>query len=184
MKKKFMCMLGIILVLSLAACTPTPDKGKTGETKPTQQAGISAEKNPDPTAPNLDVVSIYSVSEDGSKLEGTMDAVEELTPQALADLLIQYGVLDEGTEVISYEAEGAPASQEVGPGVAKSAEGTSNEAKEYGVLNLNQFPDKSNELLLQAVANTYLENLQVTYMTIQVNGETVAENLVMTDAGK
>ena len=133
MKRKIMCMLGVILILSLVACTPTPEKNRTGEVKQTQGSGVNTEKNPDPTAPILDVVSIYSVSEDGSKLEGTMDAVE---------------------------------------------------AKEYGTLNLSQFPDTSNKLLLQAVANTFLENLQVSYMTIQVNGEVVAENLTMVDAGK
>ena len=184
MKRKIMCMLGVILILSLVACTPTPEKNRTGEVKQTQGSGVNTEKNPDPTAPILDVVSIYSVSEDGSKLEGTMDAVEELTPQALADLLIQYGVLEEGTKVLQYEAEGAPSSQEVGPGVAKAVEGDAGEAKENGTLNLSQFPDTSNKLLLQAVANTFLENLQVSYMTIQVNGEVVAENLTMVDAGK
>ena len=123
------------------------------------------------------MVSIYSVSEDGSKLEGTMDAVEELTPEVLVQLLIQYGVLEEGTELVSFEAEGSPSSGEAGPGQGGST-------KEYGVLNLSKFPDKGNNMLLQAVANTFLENMNVVYMTIQVNGETVAENLSMVDAGK
>ncbi len=180
MKRKIMCMIGAILLLSLVACTPTSEKRKTGQVLESD-SGIDNNKNPDPNAPVLDVVSIYSVSEDGSMLEGTMDAVEELTPQALANLLIQYGVLEEGTEVVSYEAKGTSTSQEVGPGVANGAD---MEMSENGILNLSKFPDTANTLLLQAVANTYLENMKVSYLTIQVNGETVAENMSMVDAGK
>ena len=36
------------------------------------------------------MVSVYSVSKDGSKIEGTMDSVETLDAQSLVDLLIQY----------------------------------------------------------------------------------------------
>lgn len=185
MRKAVMCFIGAMMILSLAACTPTTEKGKTGEVKQTQAAGKAADKNPDPTAPELDVVSIYTVSEDGSKLEGTMDAVEELNEQTLVDLLIQYGVLTEGTKAVSFTAEGEPASTEVGPGIV-TIPGVEEESslKEYGTLELNQFPDDQKDMKLQAVANTFIENMNVVYMTIQVNGEVVAENLSQMDAGK
>lgn len=181
--KRLLCATGVVMVLAMAACTPTTEKGKTGEVKQTEAAQSAPVKNPDPTAPVLDVVSIYSVSSDGSKLEGTMDAVEELNADTLTELLIQYGVLEEGTEVLGFEAEGAPSSEEVGPGVVVIP-GVESDVKEYGTLNLSKFPDDKNEKLLQAVANTFIENMNVVYLTIQVNGETVAENLDMADAGK
>lgn len=185
MRKAIMCFIGAMMILSLAACTPTTEKNKTGEVKQTEAAKTVDEKRPDPNAPELDVVSIYTVSEDGSKLEGTMDAVEELNEQTLVDLLIQYGVLSEGTEAVSFSAEGEPASQQVGPGVAAaSAEGSSSNTKEYGVLELNQFPDVKDDMLLQAVANTFIENMDVVYMTISVEGEVVAENLSLMEAGR
>ncbi|MCI8741789.1 MAG: hypothetical protein HFG62_04930 [Lachnospiraceae bacterium] len=197
MKKAIMCLIGAMMILSLAACTPTPEKGKTGEVKETQAAqkpqgtqgaagnSVDSTKLPDPTAPDLDVISIYTVSADGTKLEGTMDAVEGKDAQTVADLLIKYGVLAEGTEVIEFKAEGEPASEEVGPGVVKipGIEFESN-VKEYGTVNLSQFPDEKNDMLLQAVANTFIENMDLVYLTIQVNGETVAENLTFVDAGK
>ena len=181
-----LCVTGAMMILSMAACTPTPEKGRTGQVKQTEAAGgVATNKNPDPTAPDLEVVSIYSVSKDGSKLEGTMDAVEELDPQVLTDLLIQYDVLEEGTELISFAAEGAPSSEEVGPGVVKiPGVEIESDTREYGTLNLSKLPDAKDEMLLQAVANTFLENLNVVYLTIQVNGETVAENLSMMDAGQ
>lgn len=181
--KGILCAAGMVMILSMAGCTPTPEKNRTGEVKQTEAAQSAPVKNPDPTAPVLDVVSVYSVSADGSKLEGTMDAVDELSAGALADLLIQYGVLEDGTEVLGFEASGAPSSQEVGPGVVVIP-GIESDVKEYGTLNLNKFPDDKNDMLLQAVANTFIENMNVVYLTIQVNGETVAENLSMADAGK
>ena len=182
--KLSLCSVSLTMVLSLAACTPTPDKGKTGEVKQTE-ASSAPEKHPDPTAPELDVVSIYNVSQDGKTLEGTMDAVEELNAESLVSLLIQYNVLKEGTEVVSYEATGKPSSEEIGPGVV-TIPGVEIESdmNEYGILNLNQFPDTSNQMLLQAVGNTFIENMNIVYLTIQVNGETVAENLSIVDAGK
>lgn len=180
MKKAIMCFIGAMMVLSLAACTPTTEKNKTGEVKETQAANpASYAKNPDPTAPDLEVVSIYTVSADGSKLEGTMDSVEELNAESLAALLVQYGVLEEGTEVISYTAEGQPASEEVGPGVVKiPGVVIESDTKEYATLNLSQIPDDGkDDMVLNAIARTYLENMNVVYITIQIDGETVAENV-------
>lgn len=177
-----LCLAGAMMIFSMSACTPT-DKGAVNAQETETAAPTAPAKNPDPTAPVLDVVSIYSVSADGSKLEGTMDAVDELDEEALVSLLVQYKVLEEGTEVLEFKAEGAPSSEEVGPGVVKIP-GVESEVNEYGTLNLNKFPDTENELLLQAVANTFIENMNIVYLTIQVNGETAAENLSMADAGK
>lgn len=187
MKKAIMCFIAAMMILSLAACTPTTEKNKTGEVKQTQATSggnsVANNKTPDPTAPDLDVVSVYTVSEDGSKLEGTMDAVDELNAQALADLLIEYGVLEEGTEVIDFQADGKPASEEVGPGVLNipGVEIESN-LKEYGTLNLNKLPDGGkDDMIVKAVANTFLENMDVLYLTIQVDGENIVENMSMND---
>ena len=83
MKKAVMCFIGAMMVLSLAACTPTMEKHKVGEVqnsdmtvpKSTQGPGVVTDKTPDLDAPDLDIISIYTVSEDGSKLEGTMEGV-------------------------------------------------------------------------------------------------------------
>ncbi|MCD8223627.1 MAG: hypothetical protein LUC99_02070 [Clostridiales bacterium] len=183
MKKILVCLLAGVMILSLAACTPTTEKNKTGQTKATN--GVDTVKNPDPTAPDLDVVSIYTVSADGSKLEGTMDAIEGKTAQTLVDSLIEYGVLGEGTTAISFTAEGELSSEEVGPGIIKipGFEIPSN-SREYGTLNLSAVPDEKDDMALHAIANTFIENMAVTYMTIQVDGETVAENYTFMEVGK
>ena len=98
MKKLVMGLLGAMMILSLAACTPTTEKNKTGEVKEpeTEAVETTADAGPgvvtgrpvDQDAPDLTMVSVYSVSEDGSKIEGTMDSVETLDAQSLTDLLI------------------------------------------------------------------------------------------------
>ena len=195
MKKTVMWFIGAMMILSLAACTPTSEKNKTGEVKQTEAVvkstkdsgpGVVTDRNPDMDAPDLDIISVYTVSEDGSKLEGTMDAIETMDAQSLVDLLIQYKVLDEGTTAVSFTAEGEPSSEEVGPGMVKipGFEITSN-LKQNGTLELSQFPEGAQkDLKLQAVANTFIENMDVLYLTVKVNGETLIENAQFVDAGK
>ena len=185
MKKLVMGLLGAMMILSLAACTPTTEKNKTGEVKEPQQEEVvesTADAGPgvvtgrpvDQDAPDLKMVSIYSVSEDGSKIEGSMDSVE-----TLVDLLVQYGVLDDGTKAVSFTTEGSAASQEAGPGV--SADTT---MAEKATLELSQFPSENQEKVLQAVANTFCENMDTETITIKAGGQTLAEGLSFADAGK
>lgn len=196
MKKAIMCFIGAMMILSLAACTPTTEKNKTGEVKQTEAAtaaagknqgqGVVTDRNPDMDAPDLDIISVYSVSEDGSKLVGSMESVEQMDAQKLVDLLIQYKALPEGTQAVSFAAEGDPASEEVGPGMVKipGMELKSNQ-KENGTLELTQIAeDAQKDLKLQAVADTFIENMDVLNLTIKVDGQVVAENLTFVDAGK
>lgn len=177
MKKAVMSFIGAVMILSLAACTPTTEKNKTGDVKQTN--GV-ADKTPDPTAPKLDVVSVYQVSADGTKLTGTMDAVDELNAQALVDLLIEYEVLEEGTEIISFKEEGRV--EEVGPSVVEiPGYEIDNTMTDHIILDLNRLPDKYQDQVIDAVANTFLENIHAVRMTLKVNGEVVGENLSLVD---
>ena len=189
MKKIVMGLLGAMMILSLAACTPTTEKNKTGEMKAQQEEvtettedsgpGVVKDRPVDKDAPDLTMVSVYSVSEDGSKIEGTMDSVETLDAQSLVDLLVQYGVLDNGTKAVSFTTEGSVASQEAGPGVTADAT-----MAEKATLELSQFPSENQEKVLQAVANTFCENLDTETITIKADGQTLAEGLSFVDAGK
>lgn len=189
MKKLVMGLLGAMMILSLAACTPTTEKSKTGETKAPQEEvtettadsgpGVVTGRPIDHNAPNLTMVSVYSISEDGSKIEGTMDSVETLDAQSLVDLLVQYGVLDDGTKAVSFTTEGKAASKEAGPGVTEDTT-----IAEKATLELSQIPSENQEKVLQAVANTFCENMDAETITIKADGETLAEGMSFADAGK
>lgn len=177
-------MLGVvtaIMALSVMACTPTTERNITSEDNIAAMASIAAtngvadEKYGDADAPQLEIVSIYIPNEDGSSMTTKIESIEELTPQALVDLLIQHGVLEEGTESISFEAVGTPEEAAVGPGVVIPPEGFEvvDDRVDTGILDLNQLPD--DEAKIAAVTQTFLENMKAIKLTIQVNGETVVE---------
>ncbi|MCD8220828.1 MAG: GerMN domain-containing protein [Clostridiales bacterium] len=176
MRKLVLSLIGILMVLSLAACTPTTDKNKTGSVKETQGALTAADKVPDATAPDLIVVSVYEVNEEGTGLKGTMDAVETLDADSLVELLIEYGVLEEYTEVNEYSESGESAAA-AGPGVSGSESVISG-----AVLDLDQLPDDGkDEMVLKAIARTMMENLNTENIQILLNGEVVAENISMSE---
>ncbi|MCD8084188.1 MAG: hypothetical protein LUE86_11950 [Clostridiales bacterium] len=190
--RTMMCLIVAMMVLSFTACSPTTDKN-TYSLNSTAAAGggqgVVPERGYDREDAKNQLISLYFVSADGSKLEGTMETIPEMSYQAVADKLIEYDVLEEGTTVITFSTDGMPEDEEVGPGiVTETIPGmpeTESPRREYGVLELSQFPDDAQrEKKLQAVADTFIENFDVLYVTITVDGETLAENLTFVEAGK
>ena len=140
MKKFIMCFVGAMLVLSLAACTPTPVKQSESATEPMVEAstGGASDKVPDPNV-------------DATGLNQAMDAVDELTAQSLVDKLIEYGVLEEGTEVLNFDTKDG-----------------------IGTLDLSKVPSSgtSGELLmLTAIGNTFTENFELDKLKLLVDGK-------------
>ena len=88
-------------------------------------------------------------------------------------------MLDDGTKAVSFTTEESVASTEAGPGV--SADST---VAEKATLELSQFPSENQEKVLQAVANTFCENMNAETITIKADGQTLAEGLSFEDAGK
>ena len=88
-------------------------------------------------------------------------------------------MLDDGTKAVSFTTEGSVASQEAGPGVAADTT-----MAEKATLELSQFPSENQEKVLQAVANTFCENMNAETITIKAGGQTLAEGLSFVDAGK
>lgn len=65
-----MCFVGAMLVLSLAACTPTPVKQSESATEPMVEAstGGASDKVPDPNVEPMEIISVYSSNEDATGL--------------------------------------------------------------------------------------------------------------------
>ncbi len=153
MKKIYLFLLSIMLLSSLAACTPTQPKLETKAPDPQVMGptGGASDKVPDPNVMPMEIISVYSQNDDATGLNQAMDAVDELTAEALVDNLIKYGVLEEGTEVLKYD----------------EADGT-------GTLDLSKIPvsGSSGELLmLTAVGNTFTENFELRRLKLLVNGK-------------
>jgi hypothetical protein len=184
MKKILMGVIGAMMILSLAACTPTTEKERN-ELAASQTSssvdggkGVDYNRGVDETAPDLTVISIYTVNEDGDDIAAIMESItsDDFGPEVLVDILAYYGVLEDGTYVIDFDASNDLSGDEItGPGVTDNSVIVSSTA----TLNLNQMPD--DELVVRAVARTFMENLNLESLTIQVNGETVADSLTIGD---
>lgn len=159
MKKCILLLAAVMMVMSLAACTPTPEKNAAEATMPTTQAikaDTMEERNKgNENLPVMATVSIYRLKKNGDGLLQELDALdtEELDAQGIVEKMIEYGVLAEGTEVVSFD------------------EGTEG----IGTLNLNQITDAEDDLqirlVVQSIVNTFTENYELEGLILQENGQ-------------
>lgn len=172
MKKFMLCLTGILFALSMTACSPTQKETEPAATE--ASTGGASDKVPDATAEVLEMVSIYTPNEDNNGLNQMMDGVAVVDADSLLDKLIEYGALEEGTELLSLETEGEAENTAAGPGITEAIT-----TYESAVLDLSAIPDDTDldkELAVAAVGNTFTENLSIKHLTITVNGETVSED--------
>ena len=152
MKKFIVFLMSAMIMMSLAACTPTQPKMETTAPDPQVMAstGGASDKVPDPNAEPMEVISVYSQNDDGTGLNQAMDAVSELTAEAMVDKLIEYGVLEEGTTVLKFDKKDGTAT-----------------------LDISKVPDKGSDgdiLMLTAIGNTFIENFELDNLKLLVNG--------------
>lgn len=166
MKRCIMLLASAMMVLLLAACTPTTEKNQESQSQtetpampPTTEAVVAdtpEKRNAgNENLPSLAAVSVYRISKNGDGLVQEMDNLEseELVDQALVDLMIKYEILEEGTEIISFELD-----------------------EDKGTLNLNQLTSSEDEMRIRAVTesvvNTFTENFELeSGLILQINGE-------------
>ncbi|MDO5417899.1 MAG: GerMN domain-containing protein [Lachnospiraceae bacterium] len=170
MKKCIMLLASAMMVLSLAACTPTPEKENGNEamaTMPTQETvkadTMELRNSGNENLPEMMTVSIYRINKDNTGLIQEMDGLEteELDAQGIVDLMVEYEVLEEGTEVVSFE-----------------------ESDGKATLNLSQITSSDDEAKIRAVVesivNTFTENYELEGgLILQENGEVYTVDAAM-----
>ena len=186
MKKWLIGVMAVMTAVALAACTPTTEKqnkqttaaaGEAQESMVPHSTGGVSDKVPDPNIKPVAVVSIYHGTDDG--LIQDMDSLDtdELDAQLLVDKLIEYGVLTQGTKVLSFTVEGkkADSASSQGPG----AEAQTEEA--VGTLDLNHAESAygySDEMFLTELGNTFTENFGLAKLKLKVNGANFEGNTI------
>ncbi|MDW2796999.1 GerMN domain-containing protein [Clostridium boliviensis] len=157
MKKIILFLMSAMLMVSLAACTPTQPKMETTPPDPQVMAstGGASDKVPDPNAEPMEIISVYSMNDDKTGLNQAMDAVDKLTAEALVSKLIEYGVLEEGTTVLKYE----------------SADGV-------GTLDLSAVPKSDDKLIITSIGNTFVENFELSKLKLLVNGKNYSNSSI------
>ena len=163
MKRWLIGAMAVLMAVSLAACTPTTEKQKrettaaaanSQESMVPPSTGGASDKVPDPNVMPVAVISIYHGG-DGALVQD-MDSLdtEGLDAQLLVDKLMEYGVLTQGTEVLSFDIEGE-------------------EEASVGTLDLNQAESEegcSDEMFLTELGNTFTENFELAGLKLKVNG--------------
>ena len=151
MKKWLLGLLTAMMAVSLAACTPTTEKQK--ETKSAAEAqtqmeaqttGGASDKVPDPNVAPVAIISIYHKG-DGDSLVQDMDSLDS-------------DIFTEGTEVLDFNITGE-------------------DDNKTAVLNLNQAENNegvSDNAFLVEIGNTFVENFELSKLTLQVNGKDLA----------
>lgn len=167
MKKLMIVLTGVLMSVSLAACTPTDTSSQNQNKQTAEEQTVEAsipeterevvEKLPDADAAPMAQVSIFTVKENRSGLKQTMDAIdsedgETIEPQLLADKMAENGVLEEGTKVLSFSQEGDTIN-----------------------VDLSAMPNQDDILQQTAVANTLLQNFEASELNLCVNGEKIGK---------
>lgn len=165
MKKLMIALTGVLMSVSLAACTPTDTSSQNQDNQAAEGQTVEAsipeterevvEKLPDADAAPMAQVSIFTIKENRSGLKQTMDAIdsedgETIEPQLLVDKMAENGVLEEGTKVLSFSQEGDTIN-----------------------VDLSAMPNQDDILQQTAVANTLLQNFEASELNLSVNGEKI-----------
>lgn len=169
--KKWIRMLYVLAILTvtavtLAACKPTTVFPSNEETE--------SEEETETEDPNTEMAFIFRYRD--NVFERVTTYMEAVTEQTVLDKLIEYGVLEDGTEILSFEVEGdtapgpgAPEGAVVGPGgVAGQPQ------NRVGTLNLSKvpaWPAEVEEVMLKCLGNTFVDNFQLNELKLLVNGE-------------
>lgn len=158
--KKFLAVLtGVMMAAALAACTPT---NQSSEKRNNPPAGAVQESTVDGALEKQEMVvsdaepsvtvCIYSLNDNKTGLKQNMDAVDagELDAQLLLDKMAELGVIEEGIKVNSFE-------------------------NRDGVLtmDLSALAGSSDEMIVTAVANTFIQNYEAEELALSVNGEKI-----------
>ena len=156
------------MAVSITACTPTqkPVESNTAteHDHPELPAGAVMEstvdgalekenmvvEDADPTV----MVCVYSVNKNKNGLKQNMDAIdgETLDAQLLIDKMAELGVVEEGIEVTKFENKDGSL-----------------------VLDLSQLNELSDELVLTAIANTFIQNYEAKELNLSVAGGKVGD---------
>lgn len=180
MKKLILGFLGILTAFSLAACKPaqvaetTPQAAREPEGVDPEKiaesnaANAAIPKGPDLAAAVYEMAYIYYLNEEGTGIQRESADLEGVTEQILVQCLIEKGVLEEGTEAVSFEVQG---DEKIGPGMAA---GSADGEQRIGTLNLSKIPaaeGAKEQAMLNAIANTFIENYELDKLKLLVNGE-------------
>ncbi len=175
MKKRYIWLAGMIAAGTLAACSPSNKTSGSGVydylVEESTEERIYVEPGPNNPEDVAAMLFVFRPNSGGTELERVTSYADKLTEQALVDKLIEYGVLDEGTEILSFEKEGVEDNASANDGGPLA--GTQQSEPRIGYLNLSAVPELEGEeerVMLNCIAATFIDNYLLDEVKLQVNG--------------
>lgn len=186
MKKLALVLAGAMMVLSLAACSPTQvDTSNKPQAAQSNPEGVSAEKiaaeketqiDPkmlvDPNAVAYESVFVYYPNESGTGLDRDMVDFEEVDAEVVVAAMVEAGALEETVTVNSWEVSGGV---KPGPGTDPAAVVDGERIGTLDVANLEADADK---LTVYALGNTFCEAFELDKLEILVDGEAYTNSAI------
>lgn len=172
MKKWMLGFAGALMAVSVTACTPTE---QVKETKAAQEHDHSHDQKQAPDGSIIEstvdgalekqnmvveddeeavTVCVYSINKDRTGLKQNMDAIEsaEMDAQLLMDKLVELEVVDEDVVVDSFEYKNGTLT-----------------------LDLSDFDEASDELVITAISNTFIQNYEADELNLSVEGSKIGD---------
>ncbi len=185
-RKTLWCMLTAVTVaVSATACSPSRSTSDGPAEPPADVVAAAAtseanvppgDRNPEVTEPGLDILIIFR-SSDGTSLERVTSFAESVDEQVIVDKLIEYGVLEEGTDILSFEI-----SEEADPNSEVESSGPmgGGASTRIGHLDLSMLPETADEnekqILLNCITGSFMENFALDGLELSVNGEMYSDS--------
>lgn len=188
MDRKKILYVTVAAAWVLGSCTPASVLDKHSaepaadavSTTTAVKADTPEERNVPNAGPGLDILILFHGDNNGTGLERVTCFVEKNDEQTVLEKLIEYGVLNEETEILSFVITGGAG---IGPGIPTI--GSTTDETRIGHLDLSQIPETDDEttehILLNSLAGTFMENFTLNGLELLVNGEPYTDTPLILD---
>ncbi len=190
MYRKTLCCIVAAMAIAISATSCSPSRpASDGPAEPpadvvaaaaTSEANVpQGDRNPEVTEPGLDILIVFRGNDNSSSLERVMSYTETVDGQVILDKLVEYGVLEDGTEILSFEIidESSPSAEAESNGPMAGGAAT-----RIGHLDLSTLPETADEneeqILLNCIAGSFMENFSLNGLELSVNGELYSDELL------
>lgn len=186
MKKAAVILAGAMMILSLAACSPTEvakeSRPQAAQMNPDgvdpQKLAAERETMVDPKTminqdeADMESVLVYYPNAEGNGLERDMMAFEEMTAEEILAALAEAGAVAEDVTVNSWEVGGGV---KAGPGVDPSAVV---DGDRIGILDVANLAADVDACAVYALGNTFCEAFELDKLEILVDGEAYEHDVI------
>ncbi len=190
-RKNLCCIVtAMAIIVSATSCSPSRPASDGPAEPPADVVAAAAsseanvpqgDRNPEVTEPGLDILIVFRGNDNSSSLERVMSYTETVDEQVIVDKLIEYGVLEDGTDILSFEIteEGNSTAESETESNGPMGGGATTRIGHLDLSKLPETPDENSEnVLLNCIAGSFMEDFALDGLQLSVNGEPYSDELL------